>query len=152
MKQTKNLFKAYETQLKTFKKSVIKIGLPEKAGGQMHTDSGLTIAQVGAAHEYGVPGKGIPRRSFLREPIINDQKNINKLIKTKFSAIAENRLSADRALHQLGQYGERISKKSFTSNNWEALKPATIEAKGNKANPLIDTGQLRGSITYEVTR
>lgn len=149
---TKNMFLEYENQIKQFKNSVVKIGLPEKTGGQKHKDSDLTVAQVGAVHEYGVPEKNIPKRSFLREPMINAQKDINKLIKLKFSAVAENRLSVNRALDQMGLYGQRISQKSFTNNNWTPLKPATIKAKGNKSNPLINTKQLSRSITFIVEK
>lgn len=151
-KATKNMFKEYENQIKQFKNSAIKIGLPEKVGGQTHKDSDMTIAQIGAIHEYGVPEKNIPKRSFLREPMLNAQKDINKLIKIKFSAVAENRLSVGRALDQMGLYGQKISQKSFTNNDWASLKPATIKAKGNKSNPLIDSGQLRQSITYIVEK
>ena len=149
-KHTQNMFKAYENQIKTFKKSVIKIGLPEKVANNPHDDSVLTVAQVGRIHEYGVPEKNIPKRSFIREPIIDNQKNIKKLIKKKFEEVSQNRTSSLKALNQLGLYGQGLSQKSFTNNNWDSLNPATIKAKNGKSNPLINTGQLRQSITYSV--
>lgn len=148
---SKNMFTAYESQLKTFKKSVVKVGLPEKVGSKPHEDSGLSIAQVGMVHEYGVPEKNIPRRSFIREPLINDQKNINKLIKKKFSEVAGNRTTAKTALNQMGIYGQGVSQKSFSSNDWTPLNPKTIKAKGS-SKPLIDTGLLQQSITYSVEK
>lgn len=150
--KTKNMFLEYETNIKEFKSHVVKIGLPEKVGGAAHTDSGLTVAQVGAVHEFGVPERGIPKRSFIREPLIDEQKKINKFIKMKFSQVTDNAMSAKMALEQMGNMGASISKKSFVKNNWEGLTDATKERKKNKDNPLIDTGLLRQSITYSVDK
>lgn len=150
-KSTKNMFLSYETNIKEFQENIIKIGLPEKVGKTEHSDSGLTVAQVGASHEYGVPEKGIPKRSFLREPIINEQKKINKFIKNKFSQVAGNSMTATTALNQIGLLGQNISKESFRNNDWEALKSSTIKSKGS-SSPLIDSGQLNQSITYIVEK
>lgn len=155
-KQTKNMFLEYETNIENFKNHVVKIGLPEKVGGNSHTDSGLTVAQLGAVHEFGVPEKGIWKRSFLREPIINEQKQIKSFIKLKFSQVTANSTSASRALEEMGLFGMRISQKSFSKNNWHKLSDAREAQKvkngKSKNNPLRDTGQLFQSITYAVEK
>ena len=155
-KGTKNMFLNYEKQIKQFKKSVVKVGLPEKVGGQAHSDSGLTVAQVGATHEFGVPERGIPKRSFLREPMKKKQKSISNFIKKKFSQVANNTISAGKALDEMGSMGMTISRQSFTKNDWQGVTEKTKKKKSEKGNtkdnPLIDSGQLRKSITYLVER
>ena len=150
-KATKNMFLAYETNLKEFREHIIKVGLPESVGGAQHSDSGLTVAQLGAVHEFGVPEKGIPKRSFIREPIINEQKKINNFIKTRFSEVANNSMTSKTALAQIGQLGMDICKKAFRKNDWEANSKKTVELKGS-SRPLIDSGQLSQSITYVVEK
>lgn len=164
-KGTKNMFLALEKQVKQFKDSAVKIGLPEKEGGKAHKDSNLTIAQIGAIHEFGVPEKGIEKRSFLREPMMDNQKKIQKLVQTKFNAIINNRITATMALDQLGEFGMNLSKESFRDNSWKANADITVnggwmtkngksfyvKGKGTSA-PLVATGQLRNSITYIVEK
>lgn len=151
--KTQNMFLSYETHIKEFKESVIKVGLPEKVGGAVHEGSDLTVAQIGAVHEYGSPENNIPKRSFIREPLINEEKKITKFIKTRFSLVGSNSMSGKMALEQIGNLGASISKKSFTDNNWEQVSTATQKKKGEgKSSPLIDTGQLRNSITYVVEK
>ena len=163
--KTQNMFLSYETHIKEFKESVIKVGLPEKVGGAIHEGSDLTVAQIGAVHEYGSPENNIPKRSFIREPLINEEKKITNFIKSRFSAVGSNSMSAKKALEQIGNMGASISKGSFTKNNWEANSDITINGgwmikngksffvKGKKkSTPLIDSGQLRNSITYVVEK
>lgn len=150
-KATKNMFLSYETNIKEFRESIIKVGIIEKNGGAIHTDSNLTVAQVGAIHEFGVPENNIPKRSFIREPIINEQKKINGFIKMKFSQVAQNSMTATTALNQIGLFVSGINQKSFVKNNWTPNSPVTVQIKGS-SKPLIDTGQLRQSISYSVEK
>lgn len=150
-KATKNMFLSYETNIKEFRESIIKVGIIEKNGGAIHTDRDLTVAQVGAIHEFGVPENNIPKRSFIREPIINEQKKINGFIKMKFSQVAQNSMTATAALNQIGLFVSGINQKSFVKNNWTPNSPVTVQIKGS-SKPLIDTGQLRQSISYSVEK
>lgn len=164
-KATKNMFLSYETNIKEFRESIIKVGLPEKTGGAIHDGTKLTVAQLGAIHEFGVPEQNIPKRSFIREPIINSQKYINNLIKVKFSQVSGNAMSPKMALDQIGLGIAEVCRKSFTKNNWEKNSDITINGgwitrngkrikiKGKKSNrPLIDSGDLRKAVTYTVEK
>lgn len=113
--------------------------------------SNQTNAEIGFQHEFGVKSKKIPKRSFLREPLrfrLQDevrrsessfQKNINLLdIKSIYKT--------------LGTIAERIIQKAFRTRGfgrWKENSPSTIARKGSDS-PLIDSGQLRKSITSEV--
>lgn len=149
-KASKNNFQQYKKDIQQFKSSVVKIGLPKGTSGSY--ENGLSVIQVGAIHEYGSPSRNIPARSFLRMPMFVNRDKIKKMIFTEFIKVKNQKTSVSEALNRLGAYGEGLSKASFRDNNWSPLKPATIKAKGNKGNPLINTKQLRDSIIYKIEK
>jgi hypothetical protein len=134
-------------QIKILKGSVIKVGLPENTPNYY---DGTDIITVGATHEYGVPEKNIPRRSFLRVPLIHREADIKKMMQKGFTKVAKSG-GALELMNKVGLYAQNISQLSFTNNNWQPLKPDTIKRKGS-SRPLIDTGILRSSITYVVEK
>lgn len=150
MKNDNSLFVAYEKNLQQFKDSVVKAGILSKDGSQQHSE-GMTVFQIGMIHEFGVPEKNIPRRSFIRVPIENNIKEITKLIEHNHKLVSENAMSAKVALDRIGIMAQNTIKESFRNNDWKPLKRATIKRKGS-SRPLIDTGQLIGSISYIVEK
>ena len=149
-KNDNSLFVAYEKNLQQFKDSVVKAGILAKDGSQNHSE-GITVFQIGMIHEFGVPEKNIPRRSFIRVPIENNIKEITKLIENNHKLVSENAMSAKVALDRIGIKAQNTIKESFRNNDWKPLKRATIKRKGS-SRPLIDTGQLIGSISYIVEK
>lgn len=141
----------YAAALEAAKKRAVFVGLPkDKVGGAVYGD-GRTIIQNGATHEYGAPQQGIPQRSFLRVPFNTKRKDLNKTIAKQFEAVAEGR-DPEVALGRIGVIATNVSKGAFTSlgyGAWSPIKPATAAAKGS-SQTLIDTGILRGSITWVV--
>ena len=149
-KNDNSLFIAYEKNLQQFKDSVVKAGILAKDGSENHSE-GITVFQIGMIHEFGVPEKNIPRRSFIRVPIENNIKEITKLIENNHKLVSENAMSAKVALDRIGIKAQNTIKESFRNNDWKANSRATIKRKGS-SRPLIDTGQLIGSISYIVEK
>ena len=149
-KNDNSLFIAYEKNLQQFKDSVVKAGILAKDGSENHSE-GITVFQIGMIHEFGVPEKNIPRRSFIRVPIENNIKEITKLIENNHKLVSENVMSAKVALDRIGIKAQNTIKESFRNNDWKPLKRATVKRKGS-SRPLIDTGQLIGSISYIVEK
>ena len=137
--------------LKKAMKSVrILVGLPK--GTPTNEDyQGLTVIEVGAANEFGVPSKNIPARSFIREPLFKNEAKFKKLAQTIGVSILDGSNSFDVGVNKKGVWGVKTIQDSFTNNNWEPLKQRTIKAKGS-SNPLLDTGNLRQSITWEIAK
>jgi len=149
-KNDNSLFIAYEKNLQQFKDSVVKAGILAKDGSENHSE-GITVFQIGMIHEFGVPEKNIHRRSFIRVPIENNIKEITKLIENNHKLVSENAMSAKVALDRIGIKAQNTIKESFRNNDWKPLKRATVKRKGS-SRPLIDTGQLIGSISYIVEK
>ena len=116
----------------------------------------LTNGFIGAIHEFGSVSRNIPARSFLRFPLriglptklrLNQKGMVNALLQGTFK----------NWLTKLGFACEEIVDHAFESSgdgSWKPLKASTIRARKKKGAdkflPLIDTGQLRRSISSEV--
>jgi hypothetical protein len=114
-----------------------------------HDSGDLTVAQIGFANEFGTVI--IPERSFMRSTIVEKKNEIIALQRELLSKISSGDMQLVTAL---GLVGEKVSddvKQKITSIRTPPNSPMTIERKGS-SNPLIDTGQLRNSITFEVNR
>lgn len=113
---------------------------------------GMTNADIGFIHEFG--GPKTPKRSFLRMPIFQKSEQILKSVK---EAGALKKLAAGNVVMVLADMGvgcEAAILEAFGSagfGSWKKNAPRTIKKKGSSA-PLIDTGQLRRSISSAVVR
>ena len=114
------------------------------------TDGDMSVALVGAFQEYGTR-TGIPRRSFLRDPIRGGMDKINRVASREIKKALSGEIEAQTVLDVIGENATGLSKLSFRNNDWKANKSSTIKAKGS-SQPLIDTGQLRQSIHFEVIK
>lgn len=117
-------------------------------------DSGLTNSELGVIHEFGSETAGIPPRSFLRMPVEDHAREIMKSLDSEKVRSAVERGDAVTVFKILGMAAEGWCKLAFGSagfGKWPALKAETIARKGSSA-PLIDTGQLRRSITSDVAK
>lgn len=128
----------------------IRVGIMGGGKNVRSDDKGSTNAEVGAAHEFGT--SKLPRRSFLREPLINflkkrleaakffDEESIKLVIKegsiyTWMKRIAILALDIVLGAFETGGYGK-----------W---RPSDMRNKKVHMT-LVETQQLRNSITEEV--
>jgi len=133
---------------KQLKDAKVKVGLPK---GTPANDEGESLIEIGATQEFGSPSKNVPERSFVRIPLDNAKADYFKFLKRQGINILNGKTTTDDAIEKLGVWGQTVIKKSFTNNNWEANSETTIALKGS-SRPLIDRGQLRQAITWEVIK
>lgn len=115
------------------------------------TAADTTNAEVGFLMEYGAPGRKIPARSWLRMPIIT---RIQDIVKGASRGFGEAVAAGDQLkfLTLLGVQAEAWIERAFDTRgfgSWAPNKESTIARKGSDT-PLIDTGQLRRSVTSMV--
>lgn len=115
----------------------------------IHSDSGLTVANVADANEFGT--STIPERSFMRTTLKEKKKQIIALQKKLLKKIQSGEMSTEQALGLVGEFTADLVSQKIVAIKSPPNAPATIAAKGS-SNPLVDTGQLKNSITYEVNR
>jgi len=125
-------------------KPFVKAGILESAG--KHEDSDLSVAAVATFQEFGT--ERIPERSFFRAMQEQQRQNIRDFILSLKDGVI---IRADQALGLLGIFLVDLLKKQVDKTNSHPLSPRTISEKGS-TKPLIDTGQMRNSIQYEVKK
>lgn len=107
---------------------------------------GLTNADIGFLHEFGT-GK-IPKRSFLRMPLFLKSEKILKDVKDAgaFQKLLKGNIRG--ILSDLGIAAVAAIEQAFDSAGFGSW----ASKKSGEGSPLIQTGQLRRSITYEVVK
>lgn len=125
-----------------------------RAEMQESIDAGMKYS---AAHSlyvqtHGSPAYAIPPRPVL-EPAIKDSKAvIGKQIAGAYRAAMHGDMSgAERGLELAGMTAQNAARGWFENpkNKWPPNSARTIKAKGSNS-PLIDTGEMRKSITYVI--
>jgi hypothetical protein len=123
--------------------------LAEKGGGERTEAGELTVLDLATIHEFGAPAAGIPQRSFVRAFVDAHAATIRGWQRTLFAQVTAGRLDVRQALEQLGAKVAGGIQAYIAQGIAPPNAPATVERKGS-STPLIDSGQLRSSITYTV--
>ncbi|MDR2484262.1 MAG: hypothetical protein LBD55_02570 [Treponema sp.] len=138
-------------QIEAFSHLGIKAGIVEGSGSQ----DGVAIAQYAAWNEYGVPGKkklwAIPPRPFIRGWVENNSEQIKATQERLFKRVSAGKMDAETAIKRLGEFARSGIKRYIREGNFTPNADTTIERKGS-SQPLIDTGAMRNSVSYEIVR
>jgi phage gpG-like protein len=143
----------------------------DKAKVDRHTagDKPLNQATLGTIHEFGatIGRSKIPARSFLRSTL---QKNLRLYQKLGLESLTEAMLGKTTIATALGRFGAKVAadiRATIVAGIQPPLSEYTMSLRYPKAEkawrkrknkqegpakvtPLIDTGQLLGSIDYQV--
>jgi phage gpG-like protein len=137
--------------------AVVKVGVQGAQGAANHQGTHLTVAQLATIHEFGKvihqPRMNrtitIPERSFLRATIDQYRDALARRQVLLTQGFLLGKFGLDGAMELLGQYTVGLIKQRIANGIAPPNSRWTIAAKGS-SKPLIDTGQLRNSITYVV--
>ncbi len=113
---------------------------------------GKTNAEIGYKHEFGADG--MPIRSFLRVPISEHmQEYLDKAGAFNKDAIAKLITTGNITLwvKKIGVIGEQIVADAFGSNGFGKWRPWKGNYSSRTGQILVDSQQLRNSITSDVT-
>lgn len=101
-------------------------------------------------HEHGSPLHQVPPRPVLLPSLEYNKEYIAELMKDALVNVLDGK-DAKQELSKVGIEGQNIAKDWFTSpnNNWAPNAESTIKAKDSD-RPLIDTGELRKSISFVI--
>lgn len=126
----------------------VKVGFLE---GDVHSESHLPLAGIAAVHEFGSPKNNIPERSFIRAWVDSNIKPIQVKMERLYGQIIDNKIEPLMALKTMGVYATGGIKSQVRKTTSPALSPKTIARKGS-SQPLIDTGIMRASVRYVISR
>jgi phage gpG-like protein len=144
--------RALDTLVKALKKKPpsIRVGILGKGARTGGAAGGPTNAQVGAWHEFGTTT--LPVRSFLRVPLAD---NLDARLKSAgaFDRAVLNRVIASGSIRpwceQVAIVAEAIVLEGFDTGGYGKWRPSDMTYKHN-AQTLVETGQLRNSISSDV--
>lgn len=129
----------------------VRVGIfsPE-AGAPKKSSPGTSLVVVAAAHEFGI---GVPRRSFINDwaeyAWANAARRMRRVVKRTIQGG-----SLREGLEVWGSWAANSMKYRISLGIPPELserRKREKKVRGKKGDrPLIDTGQLRSSITYQV--
>jgi hypothetical protein len=142
-------------------------------------ENGLSVATVAETNEYGSPNKGIPPRPFMRPTIAQKKQVWKKTIQQYGDAVLSGKADPAKMMDSLGLMVQGDIARAISRVTAPALNPATVAARlrrtaayqkaGKKGRiaqrakaksapkagitkPLVDTGYMLTSISYEVNK
>lgn len=126
----------------------VDVGVLGPAAARSHRGAGTkTTAQIMTYHEFGGRGGNPPERKPIRGYVDRSLQRIAAVIRGQARRVARGKVTFRWVGDQVGAWIAGGIQDSF--HKLKPLKPASIKRKGGKkTTPLINTGQLRRSITW----
>lgn len=119
-------------------KQTVAVGILSSAAGE--------VVEVATIHEFGLGD--VPERSFIRGWADAERAENQRVVKAAAESVVRG-TEPDVALGRVGLKFVGDIRKRIIGGIDPPLSPITIARKGS-STPLIDTGQLIGSIAHEV--
>lgn len=142
--------KGLSAVVKNTKDAFVKVGVLQGQGEHPNGDHGQTIAEIAFWNEFGTAR--IPPRPFLRSTLKERKLKYKALFAKILKAILNQRLSSQQGIGRIGLRVSSDIQQKITTLTSPPNAYATIVRKGGKQNPLLDSGTLRRSISWEVLR
>lgn len=126
----------------------ISVGIHEADGDQPHGDGGgLRMIDIATIHEFGLGN--VPERSFIRAWFDENQDRAREGLRRLLQSVVSGKRTPEQAIDTFAQWCVGQIQKRIAQGIAPPLSARRIAEKGSSV-PLIDTGQLRSSISYEV--
>lgn len=134
----------------------VLVGIPDSSDGRQD-DQPIGNAGIGYIQETGSPANNIPARPFLIPGVESVQGDVSaRLGKAADAALAGDPDRAEVQMARAGMQAQNAVRARINSGIMPELKDSTIANRIRRGRtgtvPLIDTGQLRNSITYVVRK
>lgn len=144
--------------LKEMKQNEVYVGITDDTTEREEQQTKeITNAELLFIHTNGSPIRNIPPRPVIEPAIRNDKDRLSRMMKQAAQLFLKgDKQGAINQLRKVGMRGQNVSRAWFLNpeNGWPPNSPAVQAAKMRKGanipRPLIDTGELRKSITYFV--
>jgi hypothetical protein len=116
--------------------------------GQAPTEmNNATLAYI---HNNGSPARNIPARPFLEPGIRSIEVQAAEILRDAARReLAGEPGALERGLNRVGLLAQGAVQQRIVEGPFVPLAPTTVRRKGS-SRPLIDTGQMRQSVTYVI--
>lgn len=119
---------------------------PPITSGESKPKAPIALKDLAAIHELGL---GVPKRAFIDPSLKNNRRKYLVYAGKQITPVIRGKRSFNTAWQGLGLMAVADIQEYMLTAEFTALAPETIKRKGS-SRPLIDTGQMRQSITYRV--
>lgn len=136
--------KKFKQILKEFAKLQVRIGFQQGDA----SEDGVDMCDIAAWNELGTERS--PSRPFLRNSVDENESKINSFLKSKKQDIIRGQ-SAEKILKEIGIFQKDLIQEKITEGSFTPNAEVTIKKKGSD-KPLIDTGRMRQSVNYVITK
>lgn len=126
-----------------------KVGVLGDGKKSARRGSSLTNVDLALIQEYGT--QAIPARSFIASTFESKKPELILLMTRLVPNIYAGTMTVDQMLEIVGAKLAAEMKNTIREGIAPPLSPVTIEKKGS-ALPLVDTGQLINSLTWQVVK
>lgn len=115
--------------------------------------SALSLLEVAVWLHFGVEGKNggwrIPPRRFISDWFDAEEPKLRAMLPDLLRQVVAGRLTRDQALNQMGLYcvgqiQQKIADRAYAPN------ARSTEQRKRSSTPLVNTGQLRASISHDI--
>lgn len=132
--------------------SRVKVGFPASKSAKSDIEKAVwnEFGTRGGASGGGWGGP-IPERPFMRNALRNNKNKYRDALKTSARKILLGETSLSTVLSKLGAVVQGDIYDELTTLNSPPNSPVTIAMKGS-SKPLINTGAMRGAITWVIER
>ncbi len=150
----KDISKQIISDIKKLTKTDVLVGIPAQGNSR---EDGMNNAAIGYMNETGDPERNLPARPFLVPGVDAARDDIGKMLGKAADAAMDGRQDVvNRQLNAAGLTAQNSVKAAITDTAFAPLSERTLAARRAKGRtgekPLIDTGQLRRSVTYIVRK
>lgn len=108
--------------------------------------NGMPVSAVAKILNEGNRARGLPPRPFMSNAISENKKTWFKVLKRDLK-----KRHVRTSINKLGTHIQNDIKTSITNLRTPPNAPRTVARKGS-TNPLIDTGHMRRSVTYNLKK
>ena len=162
--------------LKALAKSQVLVGIPASSSDNAREDGPITNSELGFIHEFGAPEANIPARPFLVPGVKASWEKANKLLASGAQKVLQLNpnpaATVTRTLEEAGLLAQGEVVQQINEGIEPPLADSTLKARARRGDkgaikelenrkndeapstsdvkPLIDSGQLKQSITYVV--
>ena len=141
--------------LKKLQKQEVLVGVPSDHTNRQDENEVLNNASLLYIHEHGSPASNLPARPVMGPGIKGAKEKLaERLGKAAKYALDKDKQRMTQQLNIVGLLAQNAVRAKINSGVEPALAASTIAARQRRGRtgtvPLIDTGQLRNSITYVV--
>jgi hypothetical protein len=143
-------FRKFADELKGWQ---ARVGVLKTSPARESDEGEISNYDIAIISEFGSETRNIPARSWANMPITTHKDDIMKFSGKQAALLTEGRV--ELFFKKLGAEGVRIVQEAFATRGfgrWAPNTQSTIDAKGGKDSPLIDTGDFRESITFDTVR